>query len=112
MIRRKVETLKAVRDLISDPDKWTKGALARGEQGKPVNSRASNACRFCLFGAIDRITQNSTYADNIADEICVTLAQRGYLGGPVDYNDSPSTKHPDILDLVDSTIERLQCSTN
>lgn len=41
-----------VRELFSSREKWTKGALARDKDGKPISSRSDSITAFCLLGAI------------------------------------------------------------
>lgn len=52
-----LETLRAARELISDPDRWTQKHLARNEWGLPVDPlRSPDACRFCAMGALLAVT--------------------------------------------------------
>ncbi len=41
-----------VRELLSDPSRWTQGTFARNRNGIPTSSNAPDACKWCLLGAI------------------------------------------------------------
>lgn len=51
-----VEILRAARELISDPARWTKGACARDRKGEPLYAGYDpQAVRWCAFGAVEKI---------------------------------------------------------
>jgi hypothetical protein len=52
-----LETLKAARQLISDPAKWTQGEFARDVDGNEVKAWSEDATCFCAYGAIQRVTE-------------------------------------------------------
>jgi hypothetical protein len=41
-----------ISELLSDESKWTKGTMARDEDGIPVSTTTDRACCFCLWGAM------------------------------------------------------------
>lgn len=45
-------------ELISDPEKWTTGAMARDKNGDPVATTSGNAVKFCAMGALCAVTPN------------------------------------------------------
>jgi hypothetical protein len=47
--------LEHARELIADPDHWTKGAFARDALGEWVGIHNPKACRFCAGAALFRI---------------------------------------------------------
>ena len=47
-----LELLVAGRDLISDPERWTVGKLARNDMGDARDPLDPGACRFCAMGAL------------------------------------------------------------
>lgn len=51
---RTLEVLREARELIADPERWTRGAGARDANGSSVHPRAEEAVRWCAIGAIDR----------------------------------------------------------
>jgi hypothetical protein len=58
-----LETLQQTRELLSKPQRWTRGTLARDSRGLPVSPEDPKACRFCLMGAMYRVTSlDSDYA--------------------------------------------------
>lgn len=50
-----LEELRAVRDLLADPARFTTGTLARDARGWPVSPTQYLACRWCLVGAIRKV---------------------------------------------------------
>lgn len=44
--------LLAARELLHDPERWTKYAPARNERNEHVKPTDPQACRWCLMGAI------------------------------------------------------------
>jgi hypothetical protein len=68
---------KKLLDLFgSKGEHWTTGAFARNKQGKPVaNERASEAVRWCLIGACNKLKFGETWLDNAVlkytDEVSV-----------------------------------------
>lgn len=47
-----LDTLKAARELISDPRRWTQGCYARDELGNKTLCDASDACQWCALGSL------------------------------------------------------------
>src|SRR3974390_3229322 len=106
-----LDVLKATRSILEKPERWTQGASARNAVGHVVNFADSDAVCWCLTGAI----QKAVYGDidvlvldamNYAfNEIDRTLGYSGILG----WNDWPLRTHDEVLELLDSTIDRLGC---
>lgn len=46
------EALKAARERISDPERWTQGEYAKNTQGEACNANSSEACQWCAAGAV------------------------------------------------------------
>jgi hypothetical protein len=42
------------KDVLSDPSKWTQGAMARNRRGNPTGPEYKNAVAWCLVGALIR----------------------------------------------------------
>lgn len=93
-----VEVLKAARDLISDPAKWTTKAFARDTKGNAVVPYSTLAVRFCAYGAIDHVCQDDPVTKSMA------LAQLGRVSvrGIVHTNDIRG--HQAILAAFDKAI--------
>jgi hypothetical protein len=61
-----LETLQQTRELLSVPQRWTRGTLARDSRGLPVSPEDSSACRFCLLGALYRVASVKARTDDLA----------------------------------------------
>lgn len=48
------EVLRAARELISVPERWTQRAYARTVQGREIGPNEENAACFCSAGALQR----------------------------------------------------------
>ena len=105
MTMSELQALKAARERISTPDRWTKGAFARSRDGNEVHFTSSSASCWCAMGALG-IEAPSCYAPSLSKSIpkdsgAFTLAQ---------YNDRPATTHEDIMALFDRAIELSQAN--
>ena len=96
-----LETLKAARQLISDPAKWTQGWFARNALGELVDVDSSSAVCFCSIGALCRV-ESAAYSEakrtlerNISDGLS--------LGW---FNDTHT--HAEVLALFDAAIAELE----
>ena len=89
--------LKALDELFDSPEKWTKGAFARGKAGGKVDPNGRYAVTWCITGAAIKITDDdSQRTENMLDAIGV---------GPGN-NDHPSTTFPMIKQTIQEAIER------
>ena len=101
-----LQILKAARELISEPERWTKDAEARSPIGRSVRHESPNACRWCVLAAIWRAggpPPPSGYGTGAIG----ALLDAGGFGDSIsllDYNDDPNTTHADILALYDRAI--------
>jgi hypothetical protein len=55
--RKPSQLLRATRKLISEPASWTKGYMARDALGSPCALLSEAAVRFCVVGALRRVTR-------------------------------------------------------
>ena len=85
-----LEDLKALRELLTSPEKWCQGFLQK------ENS-------FCLLGAVCEVT--SARPDRRVYVKQALNAQLPYYNSIIDWNDSEFRKHGDVLALIDRTIE-------
>lgn len=102
--------LLRMRRLLADSSSWTKRASARDSRGREVQPSDPSAVKFCLFGAIAKVTSdNCTSVTLVAldKELDKTAVQRG-KDNDVTFNDAESTTHKDVLDLIESTRSRLR----
>lgn len=92
--------LKAVRALLTDPVHWTQGCAARTVHGQPVGPYASDAAKFCLYGACFRA------ADGRGPDVVAYLNRE--LGTTnvdiIDVNDTAT--HQQVLDILDRAIRK------
>lgn len=96
-----LQTLTAVRDLISHPDNWTQGESARDRSGKRVYAHDPRAVCWCVLGGIWNVTRDggSRYeAELYLEELWGTAVS--------DINDSHT--HVEILAKLDEAINGLR----
>ena len=96
-----VEVLKAARNLLSNPDHWIKGTLAKNSEGIAVTPLADDAVCWCLEGAIERVAPKFNVAPQaIYEEIRKTLR----YGLIFSFNDKSYTTHEDVMKVLSDTI--------
>jgi hypothetical protein len=52
-------SVQAVKELLSDPSRWTQGEFARDDDGYRVNIDSSTAVKWCLLGACIKLRVDS-----------------------------------------------------
>ena len=99
-----LETLKAARQLISDPAKWTQNLFARDKDGKSIDPQNKDAVCFCSFGAIERFTGCKTLSEveGHLDNVCEKLFHTNVIS----FNDTHT--HAEVLALFDAAIAELE----
>jgi len=80
-----------VQDLLSTPDRWTQGALARSAGGDPVDPLSEDAVAWCLVGAIMRCYSHSQL------EVEVIVPSNLRLN---EWNDQRDRTWQDVIHLV------------
>ena len=101
-----IDKYRAARELLSDPDHWTKVEMARDQFGRPAPSADHPAATcWCALGALARCGINMLEE---SDPIYRTVNNRGGHWSVSLFNDHPKTRHEDVLGLFDETIERLE----
>lgn len=114
MNTRLVENLRAMRELLSVPERWTQRAAARQVNGKSCFAESPGAVCWCLDGARQKIVGIPPTADN--NEVAVALnaevpANRNYaLPLRISFNDAPTTRHANVLALLDRAIATAEAS--
>ena len=68
------QILQRARDILADPNRWTRDALARDKSGDQYWPREGEAVRFCMLSAIERAGTDCGIKGN-ADPL-VIAAQR------------------------------------
>lgn len=93
-----LETLKAMRELLSAPERWTKGECARDASGNRVDISSPDATCFCLIGAAGLVGEFKSVMD---------LLDRLVAPGPAScWQDAPERTHAEVLALLDRAIEQ------
>ena len=94
-----LEILTAVRDLLSDPTRWTQGTFARDARGEPSHDWNTESC-WCLAGAIYRVAISDDYGMRAEEFVSnVTGVANIRL-----FNDHPNTTHESVLAVLDQAI--------
>lgn len=89
--------LKAARELLSDPERWTRGAQARDRCGRPIDPRGPTAVCFCALGAIWKCGGSMAETSALFDQVITGESI-------ADWNDWPLTTHADVLAAFDRAI--------
>jgi hypothetical protein len=98
-----LKTLKAARQLITDPAKWTQGEYARDAYGKEVRPWSEDARCFCAFGAIQHVTKSE---DSEVDYLLIKTCFNNFQMSVLDLNDTHT--HAEVLALFDAAIAELE----
>lgn len=91
-------------ELLADPNNWTQcGYAYANSDDKPVGSDDSQICKYCIYGALRTVYGPSTTGQAILainkklfpDFDQPESAKRIFI-----YNDSPTTTHEDVCNLL------------
>lgn len=69
-----MEEIKTVQELLSNRENWCQGYLALNKCNEPIDPWDSKACRWCLFGAIQKV-----YGRNTIESSSIFKKFREYL---------------------------------
>lgn len=98
-----LDDLKAVRELLSVPERWTKDSMARAADGKDIDYASRKARCWCLYGAATKVTNHELIRGRDLRDVI-----RNHIGGPgvtiMTWNDAPGRTHADVLALLDRAI--------
>ena len=100
-----VRALRRVHDLLLDPDKHTRRALARDREDNPCCPGDREACKFCVLGALDWVIFNGDYSNPTRAWDIAVLA----LGGAAEialFNDK--ARYADILPRIAKAADILE----
>lgn len=105
-----LEHLKAARELIADPEKWTKCSYAKTKQrgGASVPPDSPRAKCWCAVGAIRKV---GPYAPSASIALMHALPVKWQWTGVPSFNDDPGTSHADVLALFDRAIAAEEART-
>lgn len=93
---------KTVFSLLADKERWCRGHLAKGSQGRPCDPKDADAACFCLAGAVRRVYKTPAKIQIVLARLnnaIVKLFTRR-RPGITEFNDYQRTKHRDILAVV------------
>ena len=97
-----LETLRAARQLITDPTKWTQEEAARDEAGRGVMAYGEGAVCWCALGAIRNVVGSN---DDAFDLVFDTFRDKAKVKLVAVYNDTHT--HAEVLALFDAAIAEL-----
>jgi hypothetical protein len=99
------EDLRAVRQLLSDPERWIKGAYHRPSVYDGKES-------YCLRGAVDHVVGYCSGEHWIRIrrlmDVSISRIRKNHIGGMVAFNDAPETTHEDVLAVLDLAIKEAE----
>ena len=106
MPESKEEILRKVRDLLSDPARWTKGWFAKDSSENPCVPTSKDAVCWCALGAMRK--QLGYVEDDLFMEITrdleAILKKQGYNHSLATFNDDPATTHNQMMKLLNLAI--------
>lgn len=91
------------KELLSNPAHWTKGDLARDENGVTIDPYSNKAICWCQAGAEMKIRANNWHnitVFTIKDIVARTMSHNS----AVLFNDDPNTTHDDLMKFYDECI--------
>jgi hypothetical protein len=98
------DVLVRAKELISDPARWTKGAMARDADGHPCDERDPDAKCFCAYGAVRRFDTKDLQAISFLHYATREVSGFGCAMFVDEFNDMQSTTHAKILQVFDKAI--------
>ena len=105
----KLRVLEEARNLISDPDNWTRNVYAKTAEGISIAVHNKRAARFCAIGAVARVLRINQ--EKIFDEPSEMLAIRRALydsarklGFPGIAHLNDAADHSKVLEMYDGAI--------
>jgi hypothetical protein len=91
------QVLRAARERIAVPERWTQGASARTISGIGVDAFDYGAVQWCAYGAIR--------VDGVHDhELQLFFRAIGAMDSIGTWNDAPGRTHAEVLDAFDRAI--------
>lgn len=97
-----LEVLRKAREVIANPEHWTRGAYAKDVNGNEVNFAGKTACKFCAAGAIFRAHGGNYAIQALTAELPKTS------NTVITFNDWSRRKHSEVLALYDRAIATLE----
>lgn len=93
-----------ISELLNGPEKWTKEAIARNGDGKPVYLTSPDAVSYCLLGALFKCYEGNNLGKkwNILDKY-IKENYKKYANSyspTVYFNNNEKTTYKDIMKVV------------
>ena len=104
-----VDILRAARDKISDPSRWTTRDYAKNKWGEPTSGHDPDAVCWCAYGAVMSVS-NSFHARCNAEET-LELAAKAIDPGfncVADFNDTLG--HEAVIEMFDAAIAKSEAA--
>ena len=97
--------------ILTGPGKWCKGSSAKDQNNNTTLSRSDSACKFCIGGAISRMS--SGYDDEcfVRNEIRKSIrklfpGRGGQMHDVIEieaFNDHPDTTFEDVMKVIEDS---------
>jgi hypothetical protein len=97
--------LRLARTLIADEAHWTRGTYARTDQGNSCDSLAEAATRWCMTGAVRKVTLDGEAGPyRQAMTFIEAVLETDEAASVAEFNDDPVIRHCDVLALYGRAI--------
>jgi len=102
-----LEILRKARDLISDPQRWSRNYYATRSDNAPCGETAEEACKWCAMGAITKVGWPEAHFDvRVGAKFLLADKAKDLFGmGIIDVNEKCG--HAAVLKCFDSAIASL-----
>jgi len=105
------EILIAAREIVTEPEHWTRGHYAASARGDMTVVTSCEAVCFCAVGAIRRAVwedgdENIANAKMAVGQLCRKVGLAGEIT-LVSWNDAKGRTHAEVLALFDKAIEAM-----
>jgi hypothetical protein len=97
-----VEILKAARELIAKPERWTRGVIARAGTLPLTSAMVPQATCWCAMGAIDKCAGGPSFSAPALDLVYPVIPGCGLA----EFNDSHD--HAEVVAMLDRAIASAQ----
>src|ERR1700686_449534 len=95
--RPELAIVRKIKEILSSPEKWTQGYIAKDTHGKAVSTKDENAVCFCLIGATRKADPDFHYMTaHVFMPVRIEFATRGIST----WNDDPERTYEDIEELL------------
>lgn len=97
-------TLRNVRELLSDPDRWTRGSVARTADDAETHPRSRNAVAWCLVGAAEHCATDRLSYWAARSALFEEISRRMPGAGIPRFNDTAT--HEELLSVIEAALHR------